>query len=102
MLEIVKTSETTNDGEIFEVNTEFVLDGIKGTDWYGYNWYEPLEYSYEVLKWGDKLVIDRNINVGEVSIKGVELLTQTQIDELSEKFGCWLKEVIESGNYNKF
>lgn len=101
MLEIVKTGETTNDGEIFEVNTEFVMDGVAGSDWYGYNWYEPLEYSYEVLKWGD-ITIDRNINAHEVSIKGAELLTQSQIGELSEKFGCWIKDVIESGNYTKF
>lgn len=102
MLEIIKTVEDTRDGEIFEVNTEFVLDGIAGTDWYGYNWYEPLEYQYEVLKWGNDVVIDRNINAGEISIKGAELLTQSQIEELTAKFGWWIKEVIESGNYTKF
>lgn len=102
MLEIVKVIEGTDDGEIWNKETQFVLDGIAGTDWYGYNWYEPLEYQYEVLKWGNDVVIDRNINAGEISIKGVELLSQSQIEELSTKFGWWLKETIESGNYTKF
>ena len=101
MLEIVKVNEGTNDGEIWNKETEFVLDGITGKDLYIYNWYEPLEYQWEVLKWGN-VVIDRNVNGGEVSIKGAELLTQSQIEELSKSFGYWLKEVIESGNYTKF
>lgn len=101
MLEILKTTEGTNDGEIFENETEFLLDDVKGNSWYGYNWYEPLEYSYQIIRWGD-LVIDRNNNSGETSIKGAELLTQSQIDELSTNFGYWIKEVIESGNYIKF
>ena len=101
MLEILKVTEGTNDGEIFENETEFLLDDIPGTHWYGWNWYEPLEYSYHTIRWGG-LVIDRNNNSGETSIKGVEVLTQTQIDELSNTFGCWIKEVIESGNYTKF
>jgi len=101
MLEIIRTTEGTNDGEIWNKETEFVLDGITGNDLYIYNWYEPLEYQWEVLKWGN-VVIDRNVNGDEYKIKGAELLTQSQIDELSTEFGWQLKEVIESGNYTKF
>lgn len=101
MLEITKIEEGSNDGEVFDKITEFVMDGISGKDIYTYNWYEPLEYQWETLKWGD-VYIDRNINADEYKIKGAELLTQSQIDELSNSFGCWIKEVIESGNYTKF
>ena len=32
MLEIIRTTEGTNDGEIWNKETEFVLDGITGND----------------------------------------------------------------------
>lgn len=100
MLEIISTKEYSNDGEIFEKVTEFILDGISGKDIYVYNWYEPLEYCYDNIRWNG-VDIDINLNANYYRIKGVELLNQSQIDELSRVFNRGLKEAIKTENYVK-
>ena len=100
MLEIINSREYIDDGEIFNKITDFVLDGVEGTNIYVYNWYEPLEYCYDNIRWNG-VDIDINLNTNYYRIKGVELLNQSQIDELSWVFNRGLKDAIETENYVK-